>query len=313
MKTRLAPLVLLAAAACGGNWSNRDLDFANALPDRASLRSKLPTTVSGASPLEGAATRRDGLNVGDPSQAYAFTKEASTNFNGLLDFLLGVVDTVRALPPTTRTKDSRIWGPWPDRNNPGFEFAVAIQQRDERNFEWAIRSRPKGGEFFDLVTGAFLASASARKGMGAMVVHVRNFRDVLNVDANLKQLDEIQIGYITDTPPRRVEMAFTFAAGSTTGLSGIGFTYREQDDRSGAMRFRALSPGNADVTVGELTSLWQPSGAGRATSVVIQGLRLGYTVEECWDAAFKVTYYRESWPGGQTSGLVGSCVTVPGL
>ena len=60
----LLPLPLLLLA-CGGSWANRDLEFASALPSKAQLRSKLPTTTSTTSPLTGGLTsRRDGLLVG---------------------------------------------------------------------------------------------------------------------------------------------------------------------------------------------------------------------------------------------------------
>ncbi len=94
---------VLLLAGCGGNWSNADLAFADALPRREDLRARLPNAATSSEPLEGVATRRDGLMVGDPSNAWALTKKAGNDFNTLLDLVLGVVDQVRAAPPTTRT------------------------------------------------------------------------------------------------------------------------------------------------------------------------------------------------------------------
>ena len=79
---------VLIFTACGGSWSNRDLEFAAALPSRADLSSKIPTTSTTGQPL----SRSDGLNAGEASQAYAETKKAVTDFNGLLDFFLGVIE-----------------------------------------------------------------------------------------------------------------------------------------------------------------------------------------------------------------------------
>lgn len=313
MTTRtLSLFALVALAGCGGSWSNKDLEFVNTLPRTEDLRAKLPQTASSTSPLEGTPTRRDALEVGDASAAWASTRKASGEFNGILDTLLTILDKVRQVPPTTRSTDTRVWGPYPDNNNPGFDFQVVIKQVDATNFGWAIQSRRRGGELFDVVTGAFKASVSAREGQGAMKVLVKDFRDVLKVDDNLKQLDELTIGYITDMFPHRVEMLFTFRQGSTSGLSALGYTYREQQDSAGAMRFRLRST-SADLTVVDVNAAWLANGSGRSLSQVVEGNYTGATVTECWDTAFKVTYYAESWAGGKTAGDLASCVAVPGL
>src|SRR5687768_846689 len=86
MRTHIATMSLLMATACGGgNWSNQDLEFLHALPQREELRSKLPAAETSSSGLTG--VRRDGLAVGDPSEVYADTKRSSDAFNGLLDAL----------------------------------------------------------------------------------------------------------------------------------------------------------------------------------------------------------------------------------
>ena len=62
--------------------------------------------------------------------------------------------------------------------------------------------------------------------------------NAVKLDENVKQLDEIAIGYVTDMFPRRVEMLFTIRPGST-GTSSLGYTAREQEDGSRAIRFVA--------------------------------------------------------------------------
>ena len=104
MRSLLFSVLLLAG--CGGNWSNSDLAFGNALPRREDLRAKLPAG-STAQPLEGVATRRDGLMVGDPSGTFAATRKAVGDYNALLDLILGVVDQVRQAAPTSRTATAR--------------------------------------------------------------------------------------------------------------------------------------------------------------------------------------------------------------
>ena len=308
MRSLLFTVLLLAG--CGGNWSNTDLAFANALPRRDDLKSRLP--ASSTQPLEGVATRRDGLMVGDPSGAWAQTRKAATDFNGLLDLILGVVDQVRMAPPTTRTSDSRTWGPFADSNNPGREVQVVISKVDETNFAWKIQSRATRADFIDILTGNFKATDTARRGQGSLTVHVKDFRDVVKVDDNFKQLDQIDMGYVTDMFPNRVEMLFTVKPGSTLGISSLGYTARQQQDGSGAMHF-VYSLAAADVSELEINAAWVPTGEGKAMGVVTKGTYAGYNVTECWGKGFTVVFYAESWPTGVTSGLATDCVTIEGL
>lgn len=301
---------LLMLSACGGSWSNRDLEFAQALPDKATLQAKLPkaTTTQG---LGGVSTRQDGLLVGDPSQAWADTRAAVGQYNGLLDLLLGLIDAVRAVPPTSRTADSRTWGPWVDKNNPGHEVQVTITQGEGLVFSWSLQARPLKGAFFTVADGHFQAMGSVRQGRGALVVHVKDFRDRLHVDSELRRLDQVDLGYLTDTSPRRVEMLFTFAAGAASGLSSLGYTAREQDDGSGSLRFMLRSTDTRASAI-EVVSVWQADGAGRAHGEVREGTYLGTIKDECWDRAGAVSYFAEGWAGGQVSGQASACVMVPG-
>lgn len=303
--------LVVVLAGCGGNWSNADLAYQNALPRRDDLRSKLPASAS-SSPLEGVSTRRDGLMVGDPSATWGQTKKAAADYNGLLDLLLGIVDQVRAIAPTSRTADSRTWGPFADSNNPGREVQVVIRKVDETNFEWRIESRPNGGEFLRILDGNFAATDTARRGRGNIVVHVKDFRDVIKVSAEMAQLDEITLGYVTDLFPNRMELLFTFKPGSTSGLSSAGYTARRQEDGSGAMRFVYTST-DPNVTELEINSSWKPTGEGRAVGAVRRGTYQGFNVTECWGRSYTVTYYAESWASGVTNGSAADCPTFDGL
>jgi hypothetical protein len=302
---------VLLLSACGGNWSNADLAFANALPRRDDLKSRLPSSSS-SQPLESVGTRRDGLVVGDPSGAWAQTRKAATDYNGLLDLVLGVVDQVRAVAPTTRTTDTRTWGPFADSNNPGREVQVVISRADEVNFAWGIESRPTNGEFIRILTGNFVATDTARRGRGTFTVHVKGFRDVVKIADQVKELDQIDVGYVTDLFPKRVEMLFQVKPGSTLGISSLGYTARAQEDGSGAMRFVYTLPG-ADVSELEINAAWKPTGEGRALGVVTRGTYTGFNITECWGKSFTVVHYAESWIGGVVSGPAGDCAVIDGL
>lgn len=312
MRTLLLSVLLVTFAGCGGDWSNTDLVFSNALPRREDLRAKLPQSASQA--LGGQGTRRDGLMVGDPSTAWNQTVKAAKDYNAVLDALLGFVDQVRAVPPTTRTKDSRTWGPYPDQNNPGREVQAAITRTDEKFFEWKIQSRATNAEWIDIVVGHFNATTdSVRRGQGDLVVDVEGFRDVVNVDNNFKQLDRLTVGYLTDRWPQRVEMMFVFRPGATSGLSQVGYTSRLQEDGSGAIKFVYDSASDPNVSQLEINAAWQPNGEGRALGEVTKGTYTGFTITECWGTDYLLTHYAESWPLGTVSGPSSACVAIDWL
>lgn len=305
--------MVLLAAACGGNWSNRDLDFANALPDRALLKSKLPASSTTTSPLSGVQTRHDGLSVGDPSNAYADTKKAKTDFNGVIDNVLGAVDAIRQYPPSARTTNARTWGPYADTHNPGFEFRLVITQTDDTSFAWSLDSHKTGEDFFSIVSGSFVPTMSLTRGQGAFVLHIKDFKSKIVVDPGLQALDEISVTYATDVFPSTVAMVFTFSSGNASGLSKIGYTSRALADASGALQFLISTPDNAQISSTKINASWLPSGAGKSVGSIQTGTLAGASQTECWNAAFLVTYFKQDWLGGMTSGVATDCVDVPGL
>ena len=145
MRRMTLTLLIFALAGCGGTWSNKDLEFLKVLPDRSQLAAKLPQTGSTTQGLTG--THRDGLNLGEPSQVYADTRKAATDFNALLQFILAIPETARKLPPSQRTADARVWGPFADKSNPGLEVRLTIRQVDDLHFNWALEARQNGSGY----------------------------------------------------------------------------------------------------------------------------------------------------------------------
>lgn len=312
MRTLFFSVLVVLLAGCGGDWSNSDLTFSNALPRREDLRARLPSSAN-TQPLGGEGTRRDELMVGDPSSAWTQTVKAAKDYNAVLDALLGFVDQIRAVPPTTRTATSRTWGPYADQNNPGRQVQAVITRLDDANFEWVIESRPTNGAWLNILTGNFNATTSARRGQGTVVVDVAGFRDAVKVDDNFRQLDRIEVGYVTDLWPQRVEMLFTFRPGAVSGLSQVGYTSRLQEDGSGAIRFVYDRAGDASVSQLEVNAAWKPTGEGRALSEVTKGTFTGFTITECWGTNYLITHYAESWPTGEVNGPSSSCVDLDWL
>lgn len=304
-----APLLFIvgALAGCGGNWSVGDLVFASVLPWTEDLVVRLPASTT-TQPLEGVSTRRDGLMVGEPSVAWAQTRKAAGDVNGLLTQVLGFVEQVRAVAPTTRAETSRIWGPYSDVNNPGREVQLRVTMVAELRFEWTIESRATGGDFVRITSGTITSSGeTARSGSGVFMVFVKDFRELVTVTSSISQLDEIGVSYGLGSGAR---VHLVPRAGAAFSLSELGYTTSRGVDGSGSLFF--VSTPDEGGRQWELLSLWSSTGAGRATGVVRTGTPLEGRVTECWNAGGAVTHYAEAWDGGVVAGQPSDCVVTEG-
>ena len=296
----LWPALLCLLAACGGNLSNEDLEYLNALPSREALASKLPES-STRSISDGLAQRRDRLALGDVSQLYLDTRKASTDFNNGLDGLLGLLENIRTVPPTTREPGRRTWGPWPDRNQPGNDVRF-VMDRDGDFFDYHLDFKPSaGGEdaWWTFLEGTFKADAGIRKGEGEL--HL--FIDValahgFNV-GDLRGLKGMDIGYQNKALPTRVEMIFNVQpVPPLSQAQQVTYTYRELAGGFGEMNFLLKDtdavPGGLREDV-RITSRWTPNTGGVATFLILRGDFAGASYKECWDAQNKVTFAKRSW------------------
>jgi hypothetical protein len=307
------PALLGLLTACGGNFSNEDLEYLNALPTREALASKLPD--SSASGIGGLVQRKDRLSVGDPSSLYLDTQKASREFNSGLDGLLTLLENIRTVSPTTREPDRRTWGPWPDRNQPGHDVRF-VMDREGAFFSYRLQFKPaNAGEdaWWSFLEGTFKADAGIRVGEGELHLFVDDaVAKGLNV-GGLRGLRQLDVGYQNKTLPSRVEMIFTTAPPSTT--PEIRYTYRERPGGFGEMRFLVKAtdavPGGLLEDV-EITSRWTPDSGGVGSFVILQGDLKGANYRECWDAEFKITYAKKSWELFGI-GLASACPDVPGF
>jgi hypothetical protein len=307
------PALLCVLAACGGNLSNEDLEYLNALPTREALASKL--TESGARSGSGLAVREDRLSVGEPSQLYADTRKASMDFNAGVDGLLTLLENIRNVPPTRREPSRRIWGPWPDKNQPGNDVRF-VMDREGDFFVYRLEFKPSSAgddAWWSFLEGSFKADAGIRKGEGELHLFVDTaVARGLNV-GGLRGLKGLDIGYQTREPPIRVSMVFTAPPPATP--PEVRYTYRELPGGFGEMQFLLKDtdavPGNLKEDV-EITSRWTPNQGGVGTFVITRGDLQGANYRECWDAQGNVVYARRSWEFFGV-GLASDCPDVTGF
>jgi hypothetical protein len=286
--------LLLLLCGCGGNYSNADLEFLNALPAKDELAAKLPESGASRSGLGADADfgqRRDGLTLGETADYYVSTRDASKSFNEGLDFLLGIIEAVREQPPTSRTPTSRTWGPFPADDQPGFLAQVVIERTSAARYAYRLEFRrdAKGAAWFAILQGAFSASGGVRKGVGELTLDALTARSNGLTTRGLEQLAMLQARYDTQGTPVRVDMALAFTADASA--QDANYQYREQADGQGAMRF-VIRQSNQTL---QLTSRWLATGQGQADAAILAGDFAGASQVECWDAAFLLRYLRRSW------------------
>ncbi|MFY0575876.1 hypothetical protein ACN28S_17265 [Cystobacter fuscus] len=313
MRTRLLLLGCLATA-CGGNISNDDLQFLNALPTREDLSAKLPGAMSFA--RKGSSRQRvESLALGEHSQLYELTRQAADNFNGGLDGVLTVLEETRMSPPMTRAPALRIWGPAEDPRNPGHEMRL-MMTREADHFDYQLQFRPLGSDeeaWWSALVGTFQSEGGPRKGKGTLRIFMAEVKERgINASwmADLKQLD---IEYQTSTLPISVWMHFIPESGRE-----LDYAYHELPGGSGKMRF---SRENLDIYPGEqketmaILSRWTQDEGGMAMVEVTGGdvpADSTFTLVECWDASFRTTYEKRSWVPGE-EGHASSCPDVSAL
>ncbi|QSQ24729.1 hypothetical protein JY651_07220 [Pyxidicoccus parkwayensis] len=287
----------LAAAACGGDFSNDDLEFLNALPQREDLAAKLPASSQGRSG-GGLTTRKDTLvvNLGEVSELATNTDETGRDFNTAVDGLLTLLENIRTTSPTTREPDRRVWGPFRDKAHPGFDVRF-VMERVELRFDYRLEYRRTGegdAAWWAFLSGTFEADAGIRKGVGALYLDVKKAKEK-DFTTDLVALDRLDIDYQTKALPTRVEMVFTPVGGL---VSPTRYTYREAEGQLGEMKFRLPS---TDLVIGgkledvELTTRWAPDGRGMGVLLVLDGDIKGAKYTECWNALGRVTFIARSW------------------
>lgn len=301
MKKYLAGFLLLCAC---GNWSNSDLEYVYALPQRDTLKSQL----GAQSAMQG--VRRDPL-LGEHSDVYESTKKASDEFNAFLDGVLTGLDTLRTIPPTKREDNKRIWGPYQDQKNPGFEVKVEVVKVEDKRFQWSLQMGKRFANDFVVVGGGkFVPTESLRKGRGDFFFDAVTAHALLGTTKKAGDPDKIDVGYSTDTDPVIVEVDFT--VGTTTT---VGYDYNRYADSSAAFTYTVGGLPDPDATKISAVAAWDAKTAGDVVYNVLEGNNRGAMARQCWDADQKIVHELLMLPDGGVyqTGSATNCATVPTL
>jgi hypothetical protein len=320
---RLASLALVALAGCG-NFSNEDIRFVEALPRREEIRVMVPAAAAPlarmATPLVAVAACA-GLGT---AESWLSAEKTGQDFNRGIDWVLGLVDVVRRIPPTHREQDLRRWGPFDDKDHPGNEIQIvftrswpAASAPDPRYaYSFEARKKAAGGAFTPIIFGTFVG-ASASRGRGQLELDFSAIWALGMQDADTPH-GAMNVRYDRSGRPR-VSHLTMLPAVETQGFGLVQFDYgfAGYDDGSGRFDF-AFRNASGDLLA--VTAGFDASGAGRDR---VEFTRAGELVpvggfDQCWTQDACLTWVDDplniSCPAhlGCSGGAVASCVAVPG-
>lgn len=302
----LAALTLLlgTAAACSGNYSNDDIDFQLALPERDDLTVKLP---------------RQALVAADSAEYYLATREVVSNVNAFVLAVTGIVDDLRALAPSERRGNLRIWGPFPHDRDPAFQLRMTMVRISEGagpRFDYQIEFRRTAdvqATWSPIILGVFFSPVAptatpADARLNKIVLDVVEARRQGYPTADFNELEELQIEFQRRDAPYRTKMTVRNMKESPN--PGSTYVYAENADSSGEMTFVWQVRDNVWVAAVELYSRWIASGAGRADARIIEGLAAvaGSRGIDCWGPDTRATYVRRDWGERRETGDLATCV-----
>jgi hypothetical protein len=279
----LLAIAVLALAACG-NYSNDDIAFLDALPDKGAVQVNVPQNQS-------ALTRTASLYTG--------TVQTAQSINTGVGSIFDAIDTIRTIAPSARSADSRTWGPFPDKDL-RFEDEAVITRTGTSDFDFHFDQRPAGqGKFVKVITGSF-AGVTAHAGHGSLEFE----QDALDsighpsADPNLRSLRFV---YANDATPRTVTTTIIGRNATNGQTATLTYTYSESASE-GDLDFDLAGPTEVGPFDLRVRSRWIPDGGrGRATGLgsvpLIAGLQ--FSVDQCWDDSFNETFYDSvSWFDG---------------
>lgn len=313
MKRLLLPLLLLGGlvmplgSGCG-NYSNEDLEYMSAIPQREDVAIEVP--------------RRGLLVTVGAADGWRTTADVTRALNRTADAFLGLIDAIRRNAPTRRLPDQRIWGPFPADEHPGwqveFRMRRTVMDGQAVSFDYALAMIPSAGVTLPgnatetiIIGGTFAASGGVRVGEGHMSITLVDARAAGLVFRDLDKLRVLTIDYRTRAWPRAVTMHLENEP-SDTDAPSADYTYEQAENGDGAMTFslpRDIVPGPLGPETLSVQSRWLGAGQGRADISVTGGDVVGQaTSVECWGTDFQSTYKAQSWAPGDTTGDVATCI-----
>jgi hypothetical protein len=297
MRLASSALVLAACGLCAcGNLSNEDVAFFEALPQKDQLHVQVPAND----------TAQAACAIG-PADIWTSAKATGDNINSGVDGILGLVDSIRAVPPTTRDTDQRTWGPYPDAQHPGVVNQVTmVRELDAQGVPWrwiyAISARRPPADLLPILEGEFFG-AQARSGVGRMTLHFESSA-ALGINKASDPTSPARVFYDLSGDPRTVSL--DLSAGLGLGLLRFDYGYAGYADGHGRFDYAIPDPKNGCTL--EVTTFFTPQGAGHLAYRARCGTLVFGDVKQCWDVSACLTYVNDPFALTQQCNGVKPCL-----
>jgi hypothetical protein len=257
------------------------------------------------------------------SKYYAFTRNVRDGVNAITATMLGTVWYIVNTKPTRVADGEAIWGPYTDALEPT-TWRFRVHHEGNAKYAYTLEGRPKASssdvDYVTVLSGFGYGREDDRHGDGEFEVDLDAARAL---DPLAHQKDSGTITVTHDLPPTVTEefaplprqIAVTLAPSATAERLNVLSIARENS--SGVL----VVTGKADIDDSHATAIetvdiesqWDPSGAGRADVTITDGdvpaALSPFGAVECWDIAYKQSYYRESVAGNGASavGQIDAC------
>lgn len=290
-------MLLLSLVACG-DISNgvfaEDADFVAVFPEEE----RTTLDVPGAVLVDGAKGA-----LGDRPELLTTSLEVALTVNSAIFDILGLVDEVRGIAPSARTRDSRSWGPVPAC---GGDLTAEVLRSGASQFDWRFNGSNAAGAA-DFLTGTHYAGSTVAAGDGAFVWDhaaygvfcgedtggrlVVDYDNRTGVDL-LVDLDAIRSG-----SPDVWDGAYAYRFADAEGDFQYLTTYDFSDD------------GTSELATVAVRTRWIPDVGGRADAVLTGGDLGDREVlwTQCWGDDLTMGYQHDSLGLTEDLGDPASC------
>lgn len=280
-------VVFLFAAACGasGDGSSSIAELRAALPSQSWVA--MTPVVSQPPALTSCGTL-------GASTFGVLTHKITSDVDGVLGGVLGVVQTITKNPPTATSPGHAVWGPIPSATSSVYRLQVDESARGE--FHFLLAGRDAKSDWRGVFQGVTVApDATHRAGQIAVDFAVMHALDA-SVDPVAGQVD---LHFEAADPARNVTATFAGIRGkSAPQPDDAQYKLVTAADHSSGFAYSTRVDFDGDGTQDEIAhidSQWSPTGAGVA-HLTVSGGSLGARVVsavECWDPTLARLYYTD--------------------
>ena len=291
-------MLVLTLLACG-NVSNavfaEDAEFVAALPaeDRTTLDLPGTSLVSGTK-----------AELGEVPELLAISLDVAVTVNSAIFDILGLVDDVRTIAPSARTRDTRSWGPLPAC---GGDLTAEVVRSGASQFDWRFNGANALGSA-DFLTGTHYAGSSVAAGDGQFTWDHARYGAFCG--------EESAGRLIVDYDNREgVDLLVTLDAlqSGTQDIWDADYAYRYADE-SGDFQYLTTYDIEDDDT-DELATVavrtrWSRTLGGRSDAVLTGGALEDRIVQwtQCWGADLGMTYQHDSYALTEDLGDASACL-----